>query len=198
MGLAFHYSARIRDPQQLHLLTKEVADICDSLKWKYRIWEDAIEMPATIAIDKRDTSPLLLTGISFIPPESETVWLTFAPSGRIVSFMNLMAAEIYTDQTELFYTASVKTQFAGPDSHIAILSLLKYLEKKYLVDLQMMDEGHYWETLDKAVLENRFKEYWAIFDKVTNVLESATFKNINDTDSLADQIMKLLQDRLKG
>ncbi len=49
--------------------------------------------------------------------------------------------------------------------------------------------GYYWETLDKTVLENRFKEYWAIFDKVTTVLESTTFtdtNNTNNADSLAD------------
>lgn len=148
-------------------------------------------------IEAEDKKAFPLSGIAFTPPECETVWLTFAPSGRIVSMMNIIAAEIYIDNPALFYTTSVKTQFAGPDSHIAILSLLKYLEKKYLNDVQVSDEGYYWETLDKTILENRFQEYQAIFDKVTLALETATFSDAQDAPSLADQIMDLLRDRLE-
>ena len=196
MGLSFHYSTRIREPQFLKTLTEEVADICDSMKWEYRIWEEQVKTPVPIANEIMNNQRLLFQGISFNPPESEPVWLTFVPSGRAISLIPLINAEIYVDEPELIYTISVKTQFAGVDTHIAILTLLKYLEKKYLADMEVNDEGYYWKTMDKRVLENRFKEYQAVFDMVQSTLESATFTDTDNTASLADQLIALLQKRL--
>ena len=140
----------------------------------------------------------MLKGISFLPPESETIWLTFAPSGRLLSLINIFAADIYLEQledSESIYTTSVKTQSAGVDTHIAILTLLKYLEKKYLTDMDVNDEGYYWKTMNKAVLEKRFAEYEGLLEKVTGIIASATFTD--DASSLTDQLVVLLRKRLE-
>jgi hypothetical protein len=41
---------------------------------------------------------------------------------------------------------SVKTQFAGPETHVWIVGLLKYLKEHFMADLEVDDEGDYWET----------------------------------------------------
>ena len=197
MGLSFHYSARIREPQLIASLTEEVADICESLKWDYRLWDDSITAPLPI-LTETTNQHVLLKGISFLPPESETIWLTFAPSGRLLSLINIFAADIYLEQledSESIYTTSVKTQSAGVDTHIAILTLLKYLEKKYLTDMDVNDEGYYWKTMNKAVLEKRFAEYEGLLEKVTGIIASATFTD--DASSLTDQLVVLLRKRLE-
>jgi hypothetical protein len=45
----------------------------------------------------------------------------------------------------------VKTQFAGLDAHLAVVSLLDELTP-YLSDLAVEDEGEFWDTRDMAVL----------------------------------------------
>ena len=45
---------------------------------------------------------------------------------------------------------SVKTQFDSPDTHIWIIGLLKYLKKRYIANLEVRDEGEYWETGNRA------------------------------------------------
>ncbi len=47
-----------------------------------------------------------------------------------------------------------KTQFADIDIHIKIVALLKSVEK-YFDSLKVNDEGEYWQTNDKVILQNR-------------------------------------------
>ena len=48
-----------------------------------------------------------------------------------------------------------KTQHAGPQTHVDIVGLLKYLETKYFGELHVADEGTYWETGDLGALKAR-------------------------------------------
>ena len=51
---------------------------------------------------------------------------------------------------------SVKTQFAPTEIHISIIKLLKHLKNKYILDLEVLDEGCYWETEDNKLLNKKF------------------------------------------
>jgi len=57
---------------------------------------------------------------------------------------------------DLFLQDYVKTQFAGPEVHIAIVDLLRSL-KPYFRTLDVEDEGEYWTTRDRARLEAHMK-----------------------------------------
>jgi len=63
MGLSIHYSGTIKDPEQIPQLAEEVQDVCIAFDWSYCLVNDEA-----------------LTGISFSPPECETI--------LIVSFFN--------------------------------------------------------------------------------------------------------------
>lgn len=56
---------------------------------------------------------------------------------------------------DLFMQDFVKTQFAGADTHIAIIELLAAL-KPHFRSLRIDDEAEYWQTRDRAVLEKHF------------------------------------------
>jgi hypothetical protein len=62
---------------------------------------------------------------------------------------------------DLFLQDFVKTQFAGPDVHIAIVKLLKKIAA-YFNRLSVEDEGEYWETNNRATL----KKHIAVIDKM--------------------------------
>ncbi len=57
-----------------------------------------------------------------------------------------------------------KTQFAGPDVHIKLIDFLKSIQSNFF-DLNVFDEGEYWETNDVILLENNFHNF---FDAAEN------------------------------
>lgn len=186
MGLSIHYSGTIRQYEQIDALTEEVADICQDMGWQYSVLDG----------DNTDR----LKGICFSPHECEPIFLTFLPTGKMCSPVNLMNREIYEQDgsnPELLYTTSTKTQFAGRDTHIAVIKLLHYLRKKFFASFELNDEGKYWETLDEEVLNKQFTRYEVVLDAFTDVLDEMKAIPGETAASLAARIEKLLKDRFK-
>lgn len=199
MGLTLHYNASIRDKALIPKLIEEVEDICQSMNWQHKIRDDVMEVGAAhlpFEPVPGDPKPLHLQGITFTPPGCETVSLLFAPSGRITSYINLIAADAYPDP-EMVYSVHVKTQFAGPDLHVALVMLLKHLEKKYLKDMEVFDEGDYWNTMDKAVLQHHFDNHTALINAFRSALEEETFSPEEDADAIANKIMQIIRKFLR-
>ena len=167
MGLTIHYSARLKSTDLLPQLIDEVADICQSMGWAYDTVDEIVEMTAVVTFTPPldDAKNVHLKGIVFHPPKCESVVLTFLSSGWTSSTLHLMVAEkyqkldnepIFKGLPKLVYTMHTKTQRGGSDTHIAIIQLFRYLEKKYFAKMNVSDEGNYWATSDKAVLQERF------------------------------------------
>lgn len=185
MGLSIHYSGTIKDTALIDELITEVADICQSLNWTYHI------------INEPNADQL--NGICFYPENCEAIFLTFLPGGRMCSPVNLMNRDIYEEnglESELIYTTSTKTQFAGSDAHIAIIKLLRYLKEKYFSVFELDDEGMYWETMDEKVFLNQFARYEFLLDAVADALTGMIAVPGETPLSLADRIEKLLQEKL--
>lgn len=187
MGLSIHYSGTIKDAVLVDDLITEVADICQSLHWTYTI----IKEPNT---DQ-------LNGICFSPEECEPVFLTFIPGGRMCSPVNLMNRDIYALNgldAALIYTTSTKTQFAGPDAHIAVIRLLHYLNEKYFSVFELSDERMYWETMDEKILISQFARYEFLLNAVVDALSEMKTIPGEAPLSLADRIEKMLKDKFGG
>lgn len=54
---------------------------------------------------------------------------------------------------EYLYMLSVKTQYAGIETHQFIIQLFRYLNGKYFADFKMSDETEYWEPNDETLLK---------------------------------------------
>lgn len=182
MGLSIHYTGRIKHPDLTDSLVEEVSEICQELDWKNQI----------IRSDE-------IYGITFGPEACEPIFLTFDPEGRLLSPVNLMVKDIYEDDKtgNLIFIASTKTQYAGPEAHIAIIKLLKYISKKYLKEFSVTDESYYWETGDEQLLFNQFKKYNNLLDMVANTLENLPVVESETPESLMDRIERILLERLK-
>jgi hypothetical protein len=188
MGLSFHYSGRIISEELLAPLIAEVTDICKTLEWQTHSFD---------GINDDDH----LVGISFAPQGSEPVWLTFLPGGRLCSPTSLTCREIYDGiqfDKELMFTAGTKTQYAGPDAHIAIMKLLKYISGKYLKHFDLNDEGNYWETGDEKILYAQFGKYNFLLDAVGEVLSGLQTIPGETTVSFAERLEKILKEKFKG
>jgi len=138
MGLSIHYSGTIRHISLIEQLIEETTDVCKSLQWKYNvIWESGDEG---------------VNGVVFSPADCEPVFLTFLPTRKMCSPINLKHKKSYTANgldPELIFTTSTKTQYAGPPVHIALLKFLKYLKGKYFDIFEMDDEGLYWKRITR-------------------------------------------------
>lgn len=182
MGLSIHYYGQIRQYERIDELITEVADTCQSLGWTSQII--------------REPNPDKLNGICFAPKDSEPVFLTFLPGGRICSPVNLMCRDIYEENgqaSELLYTISTKTQYAGFDAHIAVIKLLRYLKEKYFSVFEMTDEGMYWETNDENVLKSQFDKYNFIVNSFADALSEMKKIPGESPTSLADRIEELFK-----
>ncbi|MDQ3017210.1 MAG: hypothetical protein M3R25_10905 [Bacteroidota bacterium] len=132
MGLTIFYSGSIRDMQLIPALVNEVCDICDDLYWRCEIVEPSEDIP--------------ISGVLFCPPGSEEIWLTFLPNGRMArpeSLFNIVGEKKNLSGSILLDSI---VQWAGPDAHMQMIELLKYLSPKYFRRLKVTDESEYWET----------------------------------------------------
>ena len=170
MGLSIHYSGLIKNTELIPQLTEEVQDVCFAFDWRYRLVNDET-----------------LTGISFTPPECETLCLTFLHNGQLASRTRLMY------KIEPANVISVKTQFAGTDVHKTVIKLLQYLSAKYFSHFKLDDEGGYWESGDETILAKKFAAYDALLSKV----QTALFDFKTKPGVTREELVKRLEEFLK-
>lgn len=196
MGLSFHYSGKIANPDSLPDLIDEVVDICKVYHWNYRVFER--QFPEN-TVGKADYNSQLY-GICFTPPECEIVNVCFLSNGRLSGPLLLQSWGNSTvkEEKEYLYMLSVKTQYAGVSIHRNIVQLFRYLNEKYLADFTMSDEGEYWETNDEEVLKENFKRYTDLIDGFALALESQQKEEGEDIVTYLLRMAQQLHDRRKG
>ena len=183
MGLSIHYSGTIRSNEMIKELASEVAEICQSLNWSFNIIDDNGDE---------------IEGIVFSPKKSEPICLTFHTNGKLCSpfgFKNKEAYIAHGLDPELMYMCHTKTNYAGPDVHIAIVKLLRYVSQKYLENFKMYDEGLYWENNDEYATCNQFAQHNAALDSMADSLSCLERKHNETPATIADRIEKLLNEK---
>jgi hypothetical protein len=173
MGLSIHYSGTIKDKSQILPLIEEVQDVCKVFGWHYHLTNDE-----------------QLNGISFTPPECETLCLTFLPNGELASKIRLLY------EIAPATIISVKTQFAEMHIHYTVIKLLRYLSKKYFSQFDLQDEGGYWETGDETVLAKKFDAYNGLLNTVQVALNSFNSVPVETKEEFVQRLEHFLKERL--
>ncbi|MGJ8653059.1 MAG: hypothetical protein ACSHX8_07280 [Opitutaceae bacterium] len=159
MGLSIHYKGGIDRVEDIPKFVDELEDIADSMDWmSQRINDDEID-PAfrgIIVNPKGDCEPLC-----FI----------FDREGRLRPLMDLITDQI--EPTEYSYYTATKTQFATIETHVWIIGLLRYLKKHTLSDLEVTDEGEYWETENLETLKKKKQFLQSMIDQLSGALNQA-------------------------
>lgn len=167
MGLSFHYKGALKKPQSLKKMIEEVTDIAKANLWSYHIFEEAFPNDAFTVNSFNDS----IYGISFSPPNCETVCLTFLSNGKMCAFYKLGHPAFSENELE-DDCLSVKTQFAGPAIHKQVITIFDYLNKLYFENFDLTDEGNYWETKNEQLLEDTFKKYTNLIEGFSSLLEN--------------------------
>ncbi len=179
MGISIHFSGTI-EQEQIAPLCEELSDIATSMGFD-----------ESVLVDDDDKG---LRGIILRPAsEMESIPFLFDSMGRLHAWGDLIAG--WDDFSIL--SVAVKTQFVGEADHIWLIGLLRYVQRKYIPALEVMDEGGYWESNDAVELKHRIEKLGAIIKGFGGALENAfmdTVVNKNDPDALADFIERVAQD----
>lgn len=194
MGLTFYYKGKLRDINRIDELKKEVQDICISMNWPYQLWP-LKSLKKTKTENQSHPTIYDLRGISLTPENCETLSLTFLPDGRLISPVYFTHSEGKKPRGLDFYLF-VKTQFAGADTHLALMKLMIHLQQKYFEKLEVQDEGRYWETRDEKVLRLSFHQYEELFKKVADALSGIESDPDETPEVIADKIEQRLKERL--
>jgi hypothetical protein len=182
MGVSIHYSGQLKDAALLPLLVEELEDIAKILDWKYTIF--LREYPNN---QFEDTVSNNNYGIKVSPPECEPVVFVFDHEGYIYA---PWLKQFFTERFYI-YNISTKTQFAGADTHVKVIELMRHLNKKYFNNFTMIDEGEYWETGDRAIVEEKIS---FLGDKIKQLTNSLKNKKMNEGETMEDFIKRIAED----
>lgn len=192
MGLSIHYRGKIKEYAAIITMVEELIDICRTLDWKYKVFEIEISSQKNYETNPQSFSVNDLKGLSIIPTKCEPVCLTFLPNLHLASPLKLLTGRSDSEDLEMEWV-STKTQFAGPEVHMAVLKLLDYIRKKYFSNFELVDEGDYWNTWDENRLKKQFSRYEILLDTVAAALEEIRLSEADTPDSIIKKIEEVLQ-----
>jgi len=180
MGVTLYYSGKLKSIDVLPDLKFEVQDIANTMHWKCREIDDSWVEPVDVSFDHSDGKPSFqgnagLKGLILSPHEdSESIWLLFDKSGQLHTlFSKMLEHEGRSDKP----FGSTKTQFAGVDTHIKVVKILKYLGAKYMSDFSLDDDSGYAKHGDRE----RAQEIFGTIEMAMNHLEDF-FENVQVSD----------------
>ncbi|MCK4564407.1 MAG: hypothetical protein KAU94_07015, partial [Verrucomicrobia bacterium] len=170
MGISIHYNGVI-ESERIAPLCAELSDISESLGFD-----------ESVPVDDDEKG---LCGIILCPASAmESIPFLFDSEGRMHALSDLIVG--WDDFPIL--SVAVKTQFAGEADHIWLIGLLRYIQRKYIPTLDVMDEGGYWESNDAGELKRRIEMLGEIIKGFGGALENAFMDTVvdkNDPDALA-------------
>ena len=200
MGVTIHYRGRLDDAGQLPNLCEELIAISDGMHWQTTRLDDDWEIVPDARLEHGPRGAeiighLGLKGLLISPDDhTEPISFLFDREGNLRSFMDtifIIEGSLKPEDAWVF----VKTQFGSPETHAWIVGLLRYIKKKYISNLEVQDEGEYWETGDIAVVKKKMDFINEKIGHLAKELSSSRFSGAADlsAEQIADRIEEFLR-----
>lgn len=171
--ITIHYTGK-SDLETMQKLVAELIEISNELEWENTIIDDEKFFGIILSIHEK-CEPL-----SFVIDKN----------GNLINPVWLNEEK----QTKLAYINSTKTNFSTIDVHISIVKLLKYIQKKYIHNLKVIDEGEYYLTEDRDLLTKNWNFMNEKFNEISTLLEKDSDTLENSADLLS-KIIEILKNR---
>ena len=190
MGITIHYRGTIDDVAQVETMEDRLLDLVFSLGGRATIWRSYGE----------ESCQRMVRGLMIeMEPGQETCSLLISPEGHLTPLFAIEEAEkmAFNEPPYCF----VKTQFGTPLGHVALVHLLDALNKRYCSNLEVEDEGEYYETRDF----NRLKQKMQFLDTaIRSTADGIRHHSLNDeaaedpniVAARIERIASLVQQRL--
>jgi len=200
MGITIYYKGKLKDLSNLDRLKDDLKDFAQIMDWKWDELDEDFDGPDDAHLEIEEgraqiKGHLPLKGLSLrLHSDCESFSVYFDKEGNLTDpVMYVFKKEGRFDSENAYL--SVKTQFAPPEIHIAIIQLLRFLKKRYIPNLEVIDEGGYWETSDKTELENRLQLINEGLDKLERLFSEIS---VEDEEPLTvEKLIKLIEEKLK-
>jgi len=181
MGITIHYKGKLNSTNLTDQVCEELEDIAKSMEWTCN------------SFDFKEKDKTQVKGL-FIQAHSQSELLQFMIDKN--GFLrNALMLEHFPHDDDITFLNHTKTQFAPIEIHIAIIKLLKYLQQKYISNLEVWDEGEYWQTGDPVLLKEKMDFLKEKIDEFGDILNSIEFEEGSSAESIADKIEEVLKKR---
>jgi hypothetical protein len=141
MGITIAYRGRIADLARIEDFEDRVVDCAIEIVARVQIWRSWPD----------DNPARVVRGIILdLAPGHESTSLLLSPEGWLIGLTDIEDAE--AGRLEEPPWCFTKTQFGPVEGHVALVEMLADLKREFLPDLEVSDDGGYWETRDLAEL----------------------------------------------
>ena len=193
MGVSIHYEGRLNKLDLIIPLMDELEDIAKSIGWGSRRFDEDWNMLCTAKLVHSDqgaeiTGDLGLKGIIMEPSDNtEGLPFLFNSGGKMTSLLGAVGDPQYAE------SVNVKTQFGESSTPMWIIGLLKYIQSKYVSNLDVTDEGGVWEGGSEAQLNEKRALIDGFIDAFKEKFEASKLKHSNSGE-LLDEIEKIAKE----
>jgi hypothetical protein len=182
MGVTIHYRGSLADLDRIVDFEDRVLDLALELGGQAKIWRSkAKENPRGMV------RGILLN----LCPGQETTSLLISPEGWLINLFDIEDAE-NGKLAEPPY-CFIKTQHGAVEGHVALIEMLTLLKREFLPNLEVTDEGEYWETRNLETLVAKFKQIEAAMNAMTEGMEKfpLTDEAAEDPEILIHRIQRI-------
>ncbi|MFZ1706053.1 MAG: hypothetical protein WAT79_17030 [Saprospiraceae bacterium] len=221
MGLHFAYKGKLKAATLLPELIYEVEDICHSLHWPVKVFEQIF--PDNTFQDKVDDRSY---GIFFSPPEFEAIGFVLNSEGRIWNpylkealsnggsdEIKVITVQLNLDDEnpepvisendkevnweEIVYQYSVKSNNPDASTYVQIIELIRYLSEKFFDEFSMQDDSGYWDKKDIHLLTKRLSTTSWLIEELHKKLSKKSFKDPEDFLQYMKQLGTFIKKNIK-
>lgn len=182
MGITIHYRGSLVDLSRVEDFEDRVIDLALALGGDCRVWRSASEHNPT-----RIVRGLILD----LAPGQESTSLLISPEGWLITIFEIEAAEKgeLSEKPWCF----VKTQFGSVEGHVAIIELFTALKKEFMPDLEISDEGEYWERHDVGLLQQKMEFLNQAMKSLETALEQTSLspEAAEDPEIVATRVVRI-------
>ena len=184
MGVTISYRGSMADIERVEDFEDRVIDLALEIGGHVRVWRSFCD----------DDPQRAVRGVILEwHPGQETTSLLVSPEGWLINFTEIEDAEKgqLADPPWCF----VKTQFGSVEGHVALVELLAALKREYFPDLEVRDEGEYWQTRDLERLRAKIGLVQATIEGLAEGLRryGLTAEAAEDPEILAARIERVAQ-----
>lgn len=182
MGVTIHYRGRLADIDRVEDFEDRVIDLVLELGGNVRLWRSA---------DDADPSRMVRGLFVDLAPGQETTSLLLSPEGWLINLFQIEDAEKKLLDEPPW--CLIKTQFGPLDGHIALVEMLSALKREFFPDLEVSDEGGYWEKRDVGELRRKMAFVHGAIDSLADALaaDGLSREAAEDARILATRIERL-------
>jgi len=141
MGVTIAYRGRLADLARIEDFEDRLVDCALEIGALAQIWRSWAD----------DNPERMVRGVILgLAPGQESTSLLLSPEGWLIGLTDIKNAE--DGRLKEPPWCFIKTQFGPVEGHVALVETLVALKREFLPDLEVSDEGGYWETRDLAEL----------------------------------------------